>query len=198
MNALIFSDDSFLVDSLRERFATDLTLRSCLTSDSSSPIDEDILLFDQMSDDLIREKTEGLCINNKLILSIGHSQVKNVTNLIPPFRIANLFYRIEWFISYVRNNIFFHPFGTINFNENTIVKNGILIKLTEKEMELIRKLMVRRSTKDELLRDIWNIKVVPSVDNRVVETTVYDIKQKLSSYAMEDFIKYSDGYYQIE
>jgi hypothetical protein len=154
-----------------------------------------ILIFDSRDVEFINGKLEGLCLNNRLLVNIGDSPINNLVSISMPFRISSLFQKISSFIYYSKNNIVTETFGAINFNENTLVKDNTVVQFTEREMELVKKIMAHRISRDELLKSVWNTTVG---DNKVVETTVYNIRQKLMGVGADDFIEYSGGYYQIK
>jgi two-component SAPR family response regulator len=154
-----------------------------------------VLLFDCRDIDFMNKKLTDLCSNNRLVISIGKNPMENVVNIYVPFRIGSLFQKISNFISYSKNNIATKAFGTINFNENTLVKNNVVIQFTEKEMELIKKIMATRISRGKLLKSVWG---TTAGDNRVLETSLYNIRQKLADGGIDDFIECSDGYYQIK
>ncbi|MDR2077631.1 MAG: hypothetical protein LBP39_01545 [Rickettsiales bacterium] len=196
MKILIFSDDVFLTSAIRTKFSSNLSISVFEENKDQGICDCQILVFDCKSAEFVNAMLAGLCLNNRLVISIGNVPISSITVIPMPFRIGNLFAKISNFIYYSKNNINTLAFGTVNFNENTLVKDNTVVQFTEREMELIKKIVaVHRISRDGLLKDVWNTTIE---DNRVVETAVHNIKQKLIAVGLDDFIEYSGGYYQIK
>ena len=84
----------------------------------------------------------------------------------------------------------------IDLNSRTLTKNHLILKLTEKEVEIILHLNKNKNKHNvlELQKDIWGYSA--DIETHTVETHVYRLRKKISNkFNDEDFIlSYPEGY----
>jgi hypothetical protein len=84
----------------------------------------------------------------------------------------------------------------IDLNSKTLTKNHLILKLTEKEAEIILHLNKNKNKHNvlELQKDIWGYSA--DIDTHTVETHVYRLRKKISNkFNDENFIlSYPEGY----
>tara|TARA_B100000795_G_C22724878_1_gene409020 strand:+ start:548 stop:1135 length:588 start_codon:yes stop_codon:yes gene_type:complete len=84
----------------------------------------------------------------------------------------------------------------IDLNSKTLTKNYLILKLTEKEVEIILHLNKNKNKHNvlELQKDIWGYSA--DIETHTVETHVYRLRKKISNkFNDEDFIlSYPEGY----
>ena len=82
-------------------------------------------------------------------------------------------------------------------NERLLKKNGISLKITEKEIDFITKLYLSSKplNRDYILKNIWNYS--SGTDTHTIETHIYRLRKKIKNqFNDENFIKNSkNGYY---
>jgi|TARA_B100000787_G_scaffold83008_1_gene61153 hypothetical protein len=85
----------------------------------------------------------------------------------------------------------------LNLNSKFISKNDLILKLTEKEIEIILYLNETNSKHDvlDLQKNIWGYS--PDLETHTVETHIYRLRKKISStFGDEDFIlSHQNGYF---
>lgn len=186
MKLTLFSNDKLLYDVLEHEFS-DMLLSRSLEKDSN------IIIFDGLDEEkIISHLKEIDDKNNKLIININDFSLEGIDNIIKPFRLSLLADKISDFYRYFRDNIFVFPFGTINRNRRTFTAGGTVVQFTEKEIELLLQITNCKKTKEDLLVQVWNSK---STENNLVETTIYNVRQKLLQNEVEDFIVCENGFY---
>lgn len=196
MKILIYSNDLFIVNYLNLYYSNYTIDKLC---DDSVINSYDIIIFDCIEKDKLLNFVSKINFDNfdRMVINITNTEcnINNIINIYLPFKINSLKEKIDNFINYYSKNIITMFDGKLNINKNTFIKNNIIIQFTTKERELIYYLYEHKnSTKEELLKNIWETKVI---DNKVVETTVYNIKQKLEKENISCFIKNNNGYYQL-
>ncbi len=186
MKLTLFSDDKLLYNVLEREF-NDISLSNSLEKDSN------IIIFDGLDErKIISYLKEIDDKNNKLIININDFSLEGIDNIIKPFRLSLLIDKISDFYRYFRDNIFVFSLGTINRNRRTFTTGGTVVQFTEKEIELLLQITNCKKTKEDLLAQVWNSK---STENNLVETTIYNVRQKLLQNEVEDFIVCENGFY---
>lgn len=186
MKLTLFSDDKLLYNVLEHEF-NDISLSNSLEKDSN------IIIFDGLDErKIISYLKEIDDKNNKLIININDFSLEGIDNIIKPFRLSLLIDKISDFYRYFRDNIFVFSLGTINRNRRTFTTGGTVVQFTEKEIELLLQITNCKKTKEDLLAQVWNSK---STENNLVETTIYNVRQKLLQNEVEDFIVCENGFY---
>lgn len=106
--------------------------------------------------------------------------------LIKPFEPPELLARVEALLRRVKKEkrtavVSFHFGGVdVDFETATVTKQGALVSLAGKELELLRYLVDRRGTvvsRDELLEAVWEYQ--PGVSSRTIDVHVAWLRQKL-------------------
>lgn len=190
MKLTLFSDDKLIFDVLKREFS-DILISKSLESIN----DSNIIIFDTLDKEKILSYLNKIDDkNNKLIININDFLLEKVNNIIKPFRIGSLVDKISDFYKYFNKNIFILPIGTINKNRRTLTVKGKVIRFTEKELELLVKINNDSKTREELLSIVWCSK---SFENNVLETTIYNVRQKLLQNEIEDFIVCENGAYSV-
>lgn len=190
MKLTLFSDDKLIFDVLKREFS-DILISKSLESIN----DSNIIIFDTLDKEKILSYLNKIDDkNNKLIININDFLLEKVNNIIKPFRIGSLVDKISDFYKYFNENIFILPIGTINKNRRTLTVKGKVIQFTEKELELLVQINNDSKTREELLSIVWCSK---SFENNVLETTIYNVRQKLLQNEIEDFIVCENGAYSV-
>ncbi|MDR1425628.1 MAG: winged helix-turn-helix domain-containing protein [Rickettsiales bacterium] len=197
MNLLLFSGDTFLIDLIETRIASDLDIS--LGDINNPPTDittHNIILFDCVGVDIINKILAGACLDGKFIINIGPDPVANATNIQPPFRVNSVLEKIMDFLSFSQENMLFCRSGVVNLNDNTFLGNNVIIRFTEMETELIRVVAKNKKiNRKNLIASVWGPR---TQNNRVLETMLYNIRKKLADAGIENFIEFSEGYYTID
>ena len=85
----------------------------------------------------------------------------------------------------------------LNFNSKTLSKGNLVLKLTEKEIEIILYLVKNKNkhSVSELQKNIW--KYSADMETHTVETHIYRLRKKLSNKFKEKYFILSDskGYF---
>ena len=85
----------------------------------------------------------------------------------------------------------------LNLNSKTISKDNIVLKLTEKEIEIILYLIENKNKHSvlDLQKNIWGYAV--DMETHTVETHIYRLRKKISSKFNEDrfILSHSRGYF---
>jgi hypothetical protein len=195
MNILIFSGDSFLIDLLRRNFEGNASIN---VADKGKPMDKenyDIIIFDCVGANFIGEILAGLCLSGRLVINIGQDFIDGLTNMRLPFRVSRVLQKISDFIARGRANMIFCRSGVIILDDNIFLKYNIVVRFTEKEMELIRTVARENGIgKRELIESVWGPK---TQNDKVLETTLLNIRRKLAEAGAEDFIGFSDDHFSI-
>lgn len=190
MDTLLLSKDNFLIDFLKSKINY-LDLK-----DNSK--DYDIVIFDSCKDLLVKNYIKNINLDNKLVVYIGGEEIDDIVNFPLPFKLNNLIESINNFVKYFEINIVKYPqYGVLNINKKhfTNVKNQPIF-LTDKEIEVLQFLIKNGgATKEELFTSLWKTKVQ---NIKLVETVIYNIKQKFSSVDMDNFISINDGICEVK
>lgn len=178
MSIIVFSDDNFLIKYLKEEF-------------NNIKINSDTVEY---NDILVIDNNTKLCekyINN-FVINISNKFLENIINIKLPFRLDDLKNKINNLIEYITKNVHIFKSSIIDTNKNIIISKSKTFQLTSKELELIIFLYKNpNSSKIEILDKVWNNK---NIDNKSLETTIYNIKQKLDD---DSFIVCSNGNYSM-
>lgn len=192
MNILIFSDDNFLINTLKQNAQN--RVDNYNNSLEQLINNYEIIIFDSLEKDTLEQYLIKINLNNKFVININNFHLNNISNIKLPFSIDDLFKKINNFEIYYNNNVLKCYNGLLNIENNTYTENRITIQFTSKEMDFINAIIGCKKTKEELLKQVWNQKIY---DSKVIETTLYNIKQKLLQNNINIFIVYNDGFYQL-
>lgn len=194
MKILIQSKDSFIINYIQNIYSEHI-INNC----DNSVKNYNIIIFDCINTDIIKEQVRDLYLPNYLVVNITNNSeiVENIVNINTPFKVITLKDKIDNFISYYNKNVINIFNGVLNINKNTFMKNGSdkIIQFTTKEIELIYYLYKNdNSTREDILENVWQMKLI---DNKVIETTVYNIKQKMALVDVLNFIECNNGLYKL-
>lgn len=194
MKILIQSKDSFIINYIQNIYSEHI-INNC----DNNVKNYNIIIFDCINTDIIKEQVRDLYLPNYLVVNITNNSeiVENIVNINTPFKVITLKDKIDNFISYYNKNVINIFNGVLNINKNTFMKNGSdkIIQFTTKEIELIYYLYKNdNSTREDILENVWQMKLI---DNKVIETTVYNIKQKMVLVDVLNFIECNNGLYKL-
>lgn len=194
MKILIQSKDSFIINYIQNIYSEHI-INNC----DNNVKNYNIIIFDCINTDIIKEQVRDLYLPNYLVVNITNNSeiVENIVNINTPFKVITLKDKIDNFISYYNKNVINIFDGVLNINKNTFMKNGSdkIIQFTTKEIELIYYLYKNdNSTREDILENVWQMKLI---DNKVIETTVYNIKQKMALVDVLNFIECNNGLYKL-
>ena len=194
MKILIQSKDSFIINYIQNIYSEHI-INNC----DNNVKNYNIIIFDCINTDIIKEQVRDLYLPNYLVVNITNNSeiVENIVNINTPFKVITLKDKIDNFISYYNKNVINIFNGVLNINKNTFMKNGCdkIIQFTTKEIELIYYLYKNdNSTREDILENVWQMKLI---DNKVIETTVYNIKQKMALVDVLNFIECNNGLYKL-
>ncbi|MBO4956971.1 MAG: helix-turn-helix domain-containing protein [Rickettsiales bacterium] len=194
MKILIQSKDSFIINYIQNIYSEHI-INNC----DNNVKNYNIIIFDCINTDIIKEQVRDLYLPNYLVVNITNNSeiVENIVNINTPFKVITLKDKIDNFISYYNKNVINIFNGVLNINKNTFMKNGSdkIIQFTTKEIELIYYLYKNdNSTREDILENVWQMKLI---DNKVIETTVYNIKQKMARVDVLNFIECNNGLYKL-
>lgn len=197
MNILLLSKDEFLIDFLKSKYESLEVKNSKFLNLKDDEKDYDVVIFDNFKTSLILNYIGGMNLDNKLVINISNEKIDGAVNISLPFKINNLTEIINNFIKYFENNIIKILCGTLNANKKHFTdKTNKSISLTDKEIEVLQFLIKNNDiTKEDLFVNLWNTKVQ---NIKLVETIIYNIKQKFSSIGIDDFIFIKYGVCEIK
>jgi hypothetical protein len=192
VHILLLSKDKFLINVLRGRYGEiDLKQRDDIEN-------YNVIIFDMLVQDEIQSyigNFSNFDLNNYLIVNIGEDQQDGILNIRIPFRIRFLVEKIDNFNKNYSNFIIKYFDGTINVNSKTFSNKTNIIHFTAKEIGLINFLFKNgKSDKAALLDKVWNTK---AQNDKIVETVIYNVKQKFKDIGMESPILYNNSSYSI-
>lgn len=191
MNILIFSDDNFLISTLKQNVQNKVDNYNILKQLINN---YEIIIFDNLEKGTLEQYLIKINLNNKLVININNFHLNNISNIKLPFNIRYLLEKINNFEIYYNSNVLKCYKGLLNIENNTYTENRITIQFTHRETDFINAIIDCKKTKEELLKQVWNQKIY---DTKVIETTLYNIKQKLLQNNINNFIVYNDGFYQL-
>ena len=135
-----------------------------------------------------------------LYLDFKKKDTPSLEKISCPFRLKEFFEKIN--IIFLKKNFsinsqYIVSNYKINLNSKEIFKNGIRLKLTEREINFI--LFLKKSNSPQsinsILKSVWHYS--PNLETHTVETHVHRLRKKFfDSFKDEDFIKIKkEGYY---
>lgn len=154
----------------------------------------DVMLPGKNGFDVCRELRQGGCDSAILMLTARTQVVDRVVGLklgaddylMKPFDASELLARIEALLRRVNKEkpvpVLRFEFGDVraDFERGEVRKNGSVVALASKEMQLLRYLIDNREkvlSRDELLTNVWEYQ--PSVSSRTVDVHMAWLRQKL-------------------
>lgn len=157
----------------------------------------DIFIFDSFDFKTINNLIEKIYLDNILFINISNDfEIKNILNYKKPLKLTNIFDKINYFIDYYKENIAKLKNGILNFNSKSYSSNNKTINFTEKENNFIKYIWSNKNCrKEDLIKNIWNNQ---QQDNKILDTILYGIKQKLKNEDLINFININNYYFNIE
>ena len=205
-NILLISDNEKFFEDLSNQISYHLPDFSVMTEEDAGII-PDMIIVDEDTDKLRELHKQQLQVPTILLLSSGaDADGAEASNIVyKPLVLNNFFNLLQAGINIYENS----SDGYLNFNQYELrpskkeilnLRNNEIIKLTEKEVALIKYLYKAKDkivSKNELLQEVWGYS--PEVTTHTIETHIYRLRQKVEHEdAAAQIILTSDGGYQLK
>ncbi|MDR2760449.1 MAG: winged helix-turn-helix domain-containing protein [Rickettsiales bacterium] len=194
LGTLIFSKDEELRENICARFKNRIVILEKNRKNSPK-----IFIFDEITETMAMNLIKNLNPTEGSVFNINSEFVlKNQNNFEKPFRIGDLFRKMENFMNFLKKNVvFIKGIGEFNFRDRFAVADGENIPLTEKENELLSFIYKNKKvSKEKILKTLW--KRENDENTKVLETILYGLKHKFRERpTAKNLIVFSDGYYKL-
>lgn len=205
-NILLISDNEKFFEDLSNQISYHLPDFTVVTEEDAGII-PDMIIVDENTDKLRELHKQQLQVPTILLLSsgadAGDAEASNI--VYKPLVLNNFFNLLQAGINIYENS----SDGYLNFNQYELrpskkeilnLRNNEIIKLTEKEVAIIKYLYKAKDkivSKNELLQEVWGYS--PDVTTHTIETHIYRLRQKVEHEdAAAQIILTSDGGYQLK
>lgn len=205
-NILLISDNEKFFEDLSNQISYHLPDFTVVTEEDAGII-PDMIIVDEDTDKLRELHKQQLQVPTILLLSsgadAGGAEASNI--VYKPLVLNNFFNLLQAGINIYENS----SDGYLNFNQYELrpskkeilnLRNNEIIKLTEKEVAIIKYLYKAKDkivSKNELLQEVWGYS--PEVTTHTIETHIYRLRQKVEHEdAAAQIILTSDGGYQLK
>lgn len=205
-NILLISDNEKFFEDLSNQISYHLPDFTVVTEEDAGII-SDMIIVDEDTDKLRELHKQQLQVPTILLLSsgadAGGAEASNI--VYKPLVLNNFFNLLQAGINIYENS----SDGYLNFNQYELrpskkeilnLRNNEIIKLTEKEVAIIKYLYKAKDkivSKNELLQEVWGYS--PEVTTHTIETHIYRLRQKVEHEdAAAQIILTSDGGYQLK
>lgn len=205
-NILLISDNEKFFEDLSNQISYHLPDFTVVTEEDAGII-PDMIIVDEDTDKLRELHKQQLQVPTILLLSsgadAGDAEASNI--VYKPLVLNNFFNLLQAGINIYENS----SDGYLNFNQYELrpskkeilnLRNNEIIKLTEKEVAIIKYLYKAKDkivSKNELLQEVWGYS--PEVTTHTIETHIYRLRQKVEHEdAAAQIILTSDGGYQLK
>lgn len=205
-NILLISDNEKFFEDLSNQISYHLPDFTVVTQEEAGII-PDMIIVDEDTDKLRELHKQQLQVPTILLLSsgadAGDAEASNI--VYKPLVLNNFFNLLQAGINIYENS----SDGYLNFNQYELrpskkeilnLRNNEIIKLTEKEVAIIKYLYKAKDkivSKNELLQEVWGYS--PEVTTHTIETHIYRLRQKVEHEdAAAQIILTSDGGYQLK
>lgn len=205
-NILLISDNEKFFEDLSNQISYHLPDFTVVTQEEAGII-PDMIIVDEDTDKLRELHKQQLQVPTILLLSsgadAGGAEASNI--VYKPLVLNNFFNLLQAGINIYENS----SDGYLNFNQYELrpskkeilnLRNNEIIKLTEKEVAIIKYLYKAKDkivSKNELLQEVWGYS--PDVTTHTIETHIYRLRQKVEHEdAAAQIILTSDGGYQLK
>ncbi|MDY4841235.1 MAG: response regulator transcription factor [Alphaproteobacteria bacterium] len=205
-NILLISDNEKFFEDLSNQISYHLPDFTVVTEEDAGII-SDMIIVDEDTDKLRELHKQQLQVPTILLLSsgadAGDAEASNI--VYKPLVLNNFFNLLQAGINIYENS----SDGYLNFNQYELrpskkeilnLRNNEIIKLTEKEVAIIKYLYKAKDkivSKNELLQEVWGYS--PEVTTHTIETHIYRLRQKVEHEdAAAQIILTSDGGYQLK
>ena len=206
-NVLLISDDEAFAEDLGSQIthhAKDFSIIDANNTENAA----DIIIIDENLSELKKYQEQNLKAP-LFFLTFDANKVKNEKKInhliIKPFKLSCFLDELQSSINIFENS----ENGYLIFNRYIVrpvkkdifnQRNGELIKLTEKEVAVIKYLYKAGNkivSKNDLLQDVWGY--APDVTTHTIETHIYRLRQKVEHEDPEaQLILTVDGGYQLK
>ena len=205
-NILLISDNEKFFEDLSNQISYHLPDFTVVTQEDAGII-PDMIIVDEDTDKLRELHKQQLQVPTILLLSsgadAGDAEASNI--VYKPLVLNNFFNLLQAGINIYENS----SDSYLNFNQYELrpskkeilnLRNNEIIKLTEKEVAIIKYLYKAKDkivSKNELLQEVWGYS--PEVTTHTIETHIYRLRQKVEHEdAAAQIILTSDGGYQLK
>lgn len=205
-NILLISDNEKFFEDLSNQISYHIPDFTVVTEEDAGVI-PDMIIVDENTEKLRELHKQQLQVPTILLLSsgadAGDAEASNI--VYKPLVLNNFLNLLQAGINIYENS----SDGYLNFNQYELrpskkeilnLRNGEVIKLTEKEVAIIKYLYKAKDkivSKNELLQEVWGYS--PEVTTHTIETHIYRLRQKVEHEdTLAQIILTSDGGYQLK
>ena len=205
-NILLISDNEKFFEDLSNQISYHIPDFTVVTEEDAGVI-PDMIIVDENTEKLRELHKQQLQVPTILLLSsgadAGDAEASNI--VYKPLILNNFLNLLQAGINIYENS----SDGYLNFNQYELrpskkeilnLRNGEVIKLTEKEVAIIKYLYKAKDkivSKNELLQEVWGYS--PEVTTHTIETHIYRLRQKVEHEdTSAQIILTSDGGYQLK
>lgn len=217
MEILIAEDEKPIADSLKKNFRAEghhamVVYDGQAAINAVSKIQFDVIILDWRMPELTGYEVCALLRkegnNTPIILLTALNDISNKVEALnigaddyitKPFSFEELIARIKAVLRRYNNHTVALPFGNYSLNliERTVDGPKGVVKLSEKEFELLRFFILNKGTiinKETICEQVWGIKFLPVTN--IVEVTIKNLRKKLELGDQKKIIKsiYGEGY----
>ena len=217
MDILIVEDEHPIAESLKKNFLAE-GHHAVIVDDgeaalsSVSKIQYDVILLDwrmpRMTGLQVCKKMREVGNKTPIILLTALNDITNKIEALnagaddyitKPFSFNEVMARINAVLRRYTSNMTSISFSdvTLNLIDRTLGTPRGIVKLSEKEFDLLRFFLLNRGTilsRDQIREKVWDLKFTPQTN--LVEVTVKNLRKKLEGNIKQKFIKsiYGEGY----
>lgn len=205
-NILLISDNEKFFEDLSNQISYHIPDFTVVTEEDAGVI-PDMIIVDENTEKLRELHKQQLQVPTILLLSsgadAGDAEASNI--VYKPLVLNNFLNLLQAGINIYENS----SDGYLNFNQYELrpskkeilnLRNGEVIKLTEKEVAIIKYLYKAKDkivSKNELLQEVWGYS--PEATTHTIETHIYRLRQKVEHEdTSAQIILTSDGGYQLK
>ncbi len=205
-NILLISDNEKFFEDLSNQISYHIPDFMVVTEEDTGVI-PDMIIVDEDTEKLRELHKKQLQVPTILLLSSGADagDIEASNIVYKPLILNNFLNLLQAGINIYENS----SDGYLNFNQYELrpskkeilnLRNGEVIKLTEKEVAIIKYLYKAKDkivSKNELLQEVWGYS--PEATTHTIETHIYRLRQKVEHEDMSaQIILTSDGGYQLK
>ncbi len=217
MEILIVEDEQPIAESLKKNFLAE-GHNAVIVNDGEDALSSvlkkqyDVILLDwrlpKITGLIVCKKLRELGNKTPIILLTALNDITNKIEALnagaddyitKPFSFNEVIARINAVLRRYNSNMISISFSdfTLNLIDRTLNSPQGIVKLSEKEFDLLRFFLFNRGTilsRDQICEKVWDLKFTPQTN--LVEVTVKNLRKKLEGYTKQKFIKsiYGEGY----
>lgn len=162
----------------------------------------EIVIFDGIEKFILDELLKTIDFSSKLIINLNSYQFDGICNINLPFSLGKLLQKIDNYSDYYGKNFIKCHGGLINIKNSSYNRGNVTVRLTNRETAFLEVLASGGKTKNELLKNVWKQKNIVAngadCDSKVIDTMLYNLRQKLAKKGIDNFIKVGGGIYKID